>query len=67
MDLSQLKPIQAPESPELAAAKGAARRYLQDTDWLVLRQVETGQAVPDDIKAARNAARDTLSAVAADA
>ena len=34
--------------------------YLLSTDWYVSRFAETGKAIPDDIKAARQAARDAI-------
>lgn len=35
----------------------AARRYLSDTDWYVIRQIETGVAIPLDITRLREEAR----------
>lgn len=35
--------------------------YLNRTDWMVIRQVETGVAMPDDIKLKRNDARKRIS------
>lgn len=37
-----------------------ARAYLAETDWYTLRQVETGQPVPEDILTARQSARDAV-------
>lgn len=37
-----------------------SRAYLLATDWYTLRQVETGEAVPEDILTARQAARDAV-------
>lgn len=34
-----------------------ARRYLATTDWYVIRKMETGVEIPEDISAARVAAR----------
>lgn len=34
-----------------------ALRYLNDTDWLVIRSMETGELVPKDIEIARTNAR----------
>ena len=34
--------------------------YLAETDWMVTRFAETGVAIPEDIKAARQAARDAI-------
>lgn len=65
MDLSQLHKIKTPEDINRQTALAAARAYLQSTDWYVLRQVETGHAVPDAIKEARKAARATCSEVSA--
>ncbi|HCE1715003.1 TPA: hypothetical protein NGR89_004498 [Vibrio parahaemolyticus] len=33
------------------------RRYLLETDWYVIREQETGEPIPDEIKANRVAAR----------
>lgn len=40
--------------------RAAARYYLQSTDWMVLREAETGTPVPAKIRAARQAARQKL-------
>jgi hypothetical protein len=37
--------------------------YLNSTDWYAVRYAETGVAIPDDIKTARQAARDEISAL----
>ncbi len=37
----------------------AARRTLAETDWYVIRQIETGQPIPANITSARAAARKT--------
>ena len=44
------------------AAQDAARTYLDRTDWLVVRQTETGKAVSPDILEQRARARQILSA-----
>ncbi|WLH32685.1 hypothetical protein [Pseudomonas canadensis] len=67
IDLSKLEKIKTPADIAQEVSAEEARRYLRDTDWYVLRQIETGQAIPDDIKSGRKAARDTISTVAADA
>jgi hypothetical protein len=51
---------------EAAAAKRAranadARRYLAETDWMVIRASETGKPVPEDVIAARAAARKIIT------
>ena len=42
-------------------ARSTAAAYLAATDWMVIRQSETGQPVPDDILRARAEARTVLS------
>lgn len=42
------------------AARTAARSYLDSTDWLIVRQTETGAAVPQSILERRSAARALL-------
>lgn len=37
-----------------------SRAYLRDTDWYVIRFLETGIAVPTEITEARDAARDAV-------
>lgn len=44
-----------------AAAPAEALAYLASTDWMVVRQAETGEAVPEDVKASRQAARSILN------
>jgi hypothetical protein len=38
-------------------------QYLKDTDWMVIRYMETGKEIPDDISKQRQTARDKLSAL----
>lgn len=42
---------------ERARAAAAARRYLAETDWMVIRAAETGTPIPAEVAAARMAAR----------
>ena len=37
-----------------------SREYLKSTDWYVIRQQETGVAIPQDILDARQAARERI-------
>ncbi|WP_200902895.1 hypothetical protein [Pseudomonas fluorescens] len=37
-----------------------ARSYLSKTDWYLVRKIETGQAVPDDVLKSRAEARDQV-------
>lgn len=49
-------PAPTPEQ-EQAARNEEARRYLSDTDWYVVRKMETGVEIPQDILDKRAAAR----------
>jgi hypothetical protein len=49
---------------EAARQVMAARDYLAQTDWYVTRATETGQPVPDEVRAQRAAARRLISDVA---
>ena len=46
---------------EREATRAEALAYLASTDWMVVRQTETGKPVPEDIAAQRAAARKTVS------
>jgi hypothetical protein len=48
------------ETAERARAAEAARRYLAETDWMVIRAAETGKPVPEDVATARAEARRKL-------
>lgn len=37
-----------------------SRKYLRETDWYVVRQLETGKAIPSDISTKRQEARDSI-------
>jgi hypothetical protein len=41
-------------------AKAEARAYLNSTDWYIIRQTETGVAIPDDVLAKRAVCRELL-------
>jgi hypothetical protein len=41
--------------------KTQAREYLNSTDWYAARLAETGTAIPEDVLAQRQAARELLS------
>lgn len=51
--------LNPPPSPEQVRAEALA--YLAATDWYVLRQMETGEAVPSDVAQRRAAARSEAS------
>lgn len=40
-----------------------ARGHLASTDWYVIRQLETGEAIPDEVLASRKDAREVISTV----
>ena len=42
------------------------QNYLNNTDWFAVRFAETGVPVPDDIKAARQSAREEISRLRGD-
>lgn len=51
----------APTAEQLQTqANSAALAYLSQTDWYVVRKTETGVAIPADILAKRQEARDSI-------
>lgn len=53
--------LRAPTPEQLQGqANNEARAYLLSTDWYVVRFAETGVAIPEDIAAARQAARESI-------
>ena len=58
--------IITPKSPEQLAQQvqaktnAASLAYLASTDWMVTRFAETGVPIPDEVKTARQAARDAI-------
>lgn len=54
----------APEKPQSvidAERVDELQKYLDETDWYAVRFAETGVAVPEDVKAKRQAAREEIS------
>lgn len=54
----------APEKPQSvidAERIDELQKYLDETDWYAVRFAETGVAVPEDVKAKRQAAREEIS------
>lgn len=43
-----------------AAERLNAMNYLAETDWYVMRKVETGKEIPNDISSAREKARESI-------
>lgn len=39
------------------------RQYLNETDWLIIRNLETGKAIPEDITEKRRKAREIISEI----
>lgn len=61
VDFSQLQKIETPADIKEQEERAYALQYLKDTDWYVTRQVEIGKVVPEEVRAARQAAREQLS------
>lgn len=52
---------QPPTPQEIQERKNReARAYLASTDWYVVRFAETGRPIPDEVREAREAARDSI-------
>ncbi len=50
--------IPPPSAKDIQAqANATAQAYLASTDWMVLRQADSGEVIPNNIKDARAAAR----------
>lgn len=49
-----------PRPTEQEIKNSEARAYLFETDWYVTRFAETGIPIPDDVKAARQTARESV-------
>lgn len=58
VDWTKRRSAKAREAEDAAAR---ARVYLGQTDWLAVREAETGKPMPEDVRAARAAARKTIS------
>lgn len=61
---AEVAELYSPKSrPELVHAEtsAAARTYLAETDWYCIRHIETGEPIPVDITAARQAARAAIT------
>lgn len=55
-----------PEQAAPAMRIAEAQAYLDSTDWYVIRQTETGVAVPEDVTARRQQARDAIDCLRAE-
>jgi hypothetical protein len=57
VDLSQLEKVKTVADVEAENARTAAIQYLNDTDWYIIRLIETQAAVSGEITANRADAR----------
>lgn len=57
IDLSKLEKTKTKTDVEKEQASLVATQYLASTDWYVIRKVETGEEIPEQIKTLRNQAR----------
>lgn len=60
IDLSQLEKVKTPSDIETENAKAAAKKYLSDTDFYIIRNLETGKEVPAEVQEGRKNARAIL-------
>lgn len=60
IDLSQLEKVKTSSDIETENAKAAAKKYLSDTDFYIIRNLETARPVPDDVQEGRKNARAVL-------
>ena len=59
-----IRAVPAPTEEEKAEARLAeSLAYLAETDWYAIRFAETGVAVPEEVKARRQAAREEIDAI----
>jgi hypothetical protein len=61
MSLIDMMQLVTAEEKAAEAARAEAEALLSQTDWMVLREMDGGTTMPDDIRAARKAARQILS------
>lgn len=60
VDLSQLQLVKTESDIKAESERQEAILYLRSTDWYVIRKIETGQEVPDEISELRARARSKL-------
>lgn len=60
VDLSKLEPIKSDGDLENERKKQEAISYLKSTDWYVIRKVEIGEEIPDEVKTKRAEAREAM-------
>lgn len=59
-DVEQVAPVQVDTLSPQERTNLNARSYLVSTDWYVIRLQETGQAIPADVLALRQEARESV-------
>ncbi|MGG7596601.1 hypothetical protein LOY42_20130 [Pseudomonas sp. B21-023] len=68
IDFTQALSAEVRQAHQRQAANDSRRaelaRWLRDTDWYVIRELETGKAMPEDIARQRADARDQIDALA---
>jgi hypothetical protein len=65
MDWSQLQKIETPLDIEKEAKRASAIAYLKDTDWYIIRKIETGKEIPEEVSEKRNSCRNDISTTSA--
>lgn len=67
IDWSQAKTAEDKQAEAEAAAtqkaNAEALAYLASTDWYIVRSLDSGKPIPDDIASARQSARDSITTV----
>lgn len=58
---SELGKVVPPENWVKLVKSAASEQYLKDTDWYVLRLIETGKAIPQEIRDNRKSHRNFIS------
>lgn len=61
IDFSKIRTAEDEAAFNEEERRHAARHYLASTDWMVIRQVETGTTVPEDVSLLRAEARQVAS------
>lgn len=56
---SETQPLPAFENPQIAINQNA-RDYLRKTDWYVIRNIETGEPIPEEISEKRFEAKTSI-------
>ena len=61
IDMSKLEKVKKQSDVELEIQFNTAKKYLNDTDWYVIRKLETNTPVPSDVLALRESSRQTIA------